>query len=596
MTFFNGTVVEVSYEIANKVGGIYTVVASKMENILSKIKDYYVIGPFYSKSLAEFEEEVPPVHLKRCFELLKEKHGIDCKYGKWFIEGKPKCILIDPGRQREKINEIKGKLWEIYKIDSLGSDWWFNEPLPWSWSTGIVIEELYNSSVFRSNTIAHFHEWLSGAGLLYLKSRNPDVKTVFTTHATVLGRTIAEVGREDLYKMIRDGLSKGETMNDSKAYEYNLQAKHLMEKACCNNADVFTTVSHIVAMECEYILGRKPDVILPNGLNMENFPIMEELSNLHISHRERIRKFLMSYFSPYYEFDVKNTLLIFTSGRFEFRNKGIDVFIDSLGKLNQILKGMKTKKHIVAFIWIPCETRGEKGEVMENISLFNRAEEIIERETEEIKERIMECFAKGILPGKNVMDEQFLNDLRKMILQLKAKYNRTPPISPFDVPENSITLALKRNGLLNRREDKVKVIYYPAYLSKIDGLLAMDYYNAVIGCHVGVFPSYYEPWGYTPLETAALGLQTITTDLSGFGTFISSRLEKDEMSIVILPRMNKPYEEIVDKLTHILLKIYKMDKRKRGMYKIRAKQLSLKADWKVLIKNYLKAYSLAMKR
>ena len=593
------SVIEVSYEVANKVGGIYTVLASKAEHMVRNIKDYYAIGPYYEKKAAvEFEESRPPQRMKKCFDGLKKKHGIKCRFGRWLVDKKPRCILIEPGRLREKVNDIKAKMWEDFKVDSLHSDWWYDEPLPWSWATGIVIEGLRKERVFRGRVIAHFHEWLTGPGLLYLKSQNSPVRTVFTTHATVLGRTIAEVEREDLYDILRECESSGRPLDDKKAYEYNCQSKHLLEKATAHNTDVFTTVSETMSPECEYVLGRRPDVVLPNGLNMDRFPLMEDLSNLHIQYREWIRRFLMSYFSPYYEIDVKNTLLFFISGRFEFHNKGIDVFIDALGRLNKRLKESKSaKKTVVAFIWVPHETKERKRTVMENLALFERVESVVEKEGKEIEERIIDAFAKGEMPTKaRVFDKKFLDDLKRMELELKSKHDEIPPITPFDLySENAITEALKRNGLANRKDDRVKVIYYPAYLSPTDGLLGMNYYDAIIGCHMGVFPSYYEPWGYTPLETAALGLQSVTTDLSGFGKFIEPRLRRGEMSIMVLKRKNRKYEECVNELEGILYRVYRMTKKSRGANKIRAKQLSLLADWKLLVKNYLRAYDMALK-
>ncbi|MCX6815888.1 MAG: glycogen/starch synthase [Candidatus Aenigmarchaeota archaeon] len=593
----DATVVEISYEVANKVGGIYTVLASKAENMIKNIKDYYVIGPYYEKSAAvEFEEAQPSEEMKKVFGSLKEK-GITCRFGKWLIEGKPRCILIDPGSLKESTNDIKKEMWEKFHVDSLNADWWYDEPLPWSRAAGIVVEELHKAGIFNEKTIAHFHEWLCGAGLLYLK-KNKKIKTVFTTHSTVLGRTIAELGKEDLYALIDDGLKKKQAVSDAKAVEYKCEAKHTMEKATAQNADVFTTVSQTVAPECEYILGRKPDVKLPNGLNMNRFPLMEDLSSRHIHLRNRVRHFLMSYFSPYYEFDAKNTLVYFISGRFEFHNKGIDVFIDALGRLNQRLKAVNNKKQIVVFIWVPERTMERKRNVLENLALFEHAEEVVKEEGERIRGRIMKSFARGELPQKTkIFDDKFLEDMKRMELLLKSKHDQIPPVTPFDLfSENLITEALKRNSLLNRKEDKVKIIYYPAYLSTTDGLLGMNYYDAMIACHVGVFPSYYESWGYTPLEAAALGLQSITTDMSGFGKFISPKLGKHDMSIVVLKRQDISYHDVVDNLTDIMFGIYQMTKKQRGQCKMQAKHLSMLADWEVLIKEYIKAYDLALKK
>jgi glycogen synthase len=592
------TVVEVAYEVANKVGGIYTVLASKAGTMCKNIPDYWTIGPYYEKSAAvEFEEAETPHNVAQIFEQLKRERGIICRYGHWLVNGKPRCILIDPASLRQQINDIKKDMWDKHKVDSLNSDWWYDEPMPWARATGLLIDAMQKAGVF-GKTIAHFHEWLCGPGLLYLKDNNKNVKTVFTTHSTVLGRTIAELGKEDLYDMIEKGLAKKGNAPDQKAYDYKCQSKHLLEKATARASDVFTSVSETVVTECEYILGRKPDVILANGLNMDQFPSMENIFNLHIHMRNRMRHFLMSYFAPYYEFDARNTLIVFISGRYEFRNKGIDIFIDSLGRLNQMLKKSGAKKSIVAFIWVPERTMERKRTVMENLDLFEHVEEVVEQESQKMEKRIIESFAMGRDPEKaKIFSQTFLDDMKRMELQLKAKHDQIPPITPFDLyGDNSITEALKKNGLLNRKEDRVKIIYYPAYLSTTDGLLGVNYYDAMIACHVGVFPSYYESWGYTPLEAAALGLQSITTDLSGFGRFIKPKLKKNDLSIVVLKREDVPYGDTVDELTDVLKSIYKMPKKERGMMKMRAKRLSAQADWPLLIKNYLAAYEIAGKK
>jgi glycogen(starch) synthase len=595
----DATVIEVGYEVANKVGGIYTVLASKAEHMKRTVREYYAIGPYYEKNATvEFEEKAPPEKMGKAFDFLKKNHGMHCRFGTWLVEGKPNCILIDPREFRAKTNTIKREMWDENRIDSLNSDWWYDEPLPWSRAAGIVIEELANCGVFSHKVIAHFHEWLCGAGLLYLKNRKPDIKTVFTTHSTVLGRSIAEIGGEDLYQLINDGLSKKQSVPDQKAYDYKCASKHQLERATAQNAHIFTSVSETIIPECEYILGKKPDVILPNGLNMNRFPLMENLSSMHLHLRNQIRKFAMSYFSPYYDFDSKETLFIFISGRMEFHNKGLDLFIDSLGKLNNILKQNKDSKEIVAFIWVPEHTMERKRTVMENLAMFEHFEEVVEKEGEKIENKIIRSIARGENPEDvRIFSRQFVEDMKRMELQMKAKHDQVPPITPFDLfSENAITKALAKNGLSNKKEDKVKVIYYPAYLSTADGLLGMNYYDAMIGCHVGVFPSYYESWGYTPLEAAALGLQSITTDLSGYGRFIKPHLTKDDMSIIVLKRDNVSYEQSLDELTEVLLAIYSMTKKQRGLAKMRAKHLSVLADWENLIKNYMKAYEAAIKK
>jgi glycogen(starch) synthase len=596
------TVLEISYEVCNKFGGIYTVITSKIARMIENIQNFIAIGPYYEKPASlEFESEKPPLKFQKAFNALHKKYGINCYYGRWLIERqkllkeKPVTILIDPAGYRASINKIKAGLWDFARVDSLCSDWWYDEPLPFAYATGLLIEELLKSGAVSGKAVAHFHEFLTGAGLLHLKKNNSPIKTVFTTHGTMLGRAIAGAGREDLYEIINFGLKEKQTISDEKAGEYQMTAKYTMERAAAQHADIFTTVSDIVGRECEFILGRKPDLILHNGLDMAKFPAMEELSDLHLGHRDHIRKFVTAYFSPYYPINTEDTLFYFISGRFEFHNKGIDIFLDALGGLNKRLKQSKSKKTIIAFIWVPCHVKDRRSDIMDSLALFEDLEEAISKESKKLGERILNAFAQGKpILGSNIIDEGFVHELKKANLHLRREGN--PPISPFVVEPNEITSSLERNGLLNHPNDRVKVIYYPIYLSSTDGILGLSYYNAIIGCHVGVFPSYYESWGYTPLETAALGCQSITTDLAGYGRFMKPNLGKEDYSIMVVPREGKSYEEGVASLEGLFYKIYAMTKRQRGQFKIRAKQLSMLADWRNLIKNYMRAYEIALSK
>ena len=591
------TLFEVSYEVCNKVGGIYTVITSKLDRVLEQVDNYFAIGPYYEKKAAvAFEHEKPPAKISRAFRNLNKKYGINCYYGKWITKGKePATILIDPAGFRDQLNDIKAKLWEFAKVDSMSDDQWYDEPLPWAYSAGMVIDELIKQGAVKGKVVAHFHEYLSGAGLLYLKSHKTPVGTVFTTHATMLGRSIAGTGKEDIHAMIRDGLAKKQTIPDDKAREYSAVSKHSMEKATARLTDVFTSVSNVTGRECEFILGRKPDVLLYNGLDTAKFPPMEELSNQHIQYRDHIRRFLSAYFSPYYPIDADDTLLFFISGRFEYRNKGIDMFMDALGRLNQKLRKEKSTKTVVAFFWVPCDTKGRRHDVMDNLALFDDLRESVEKESRKVGSRIMDAFAeRKPLNSTALIDKGFLQLLKRTGLSFRREGNA--PVSPFVMEENDITRGMERNGLNNSKVDHVKVIYYPTYLSSTDGILGLDYFNAMKACHVGIFPSYYEPWGYTPLEAAAQGCQSITTDLAGYGKYMKPRLPKNDYSLMVIPRENKGYEESLAYLEDLLYKIYKMSKGERGMFKMKAKQLAKLADWKELISNYMKAYDLALKK
>ncbi len=597
------TVLEVSYEVCNKFGGIYTVITSKIAKMLENVQTYIAVGPYYKdKASLNFEEEKPPLKFQRAFNNLHKKYGIKCYYGRWLIQSqkllkeKPLTILIDPAGYRKNINEIKAELWEFAGVDSLTTDWWYDEPLPWSHACGLLIEELIRNEAIKGKIVGQFHEFLTGAGMLYLKKNKVPVKTVFTTHATMLGRSIAGTGREDIHHLISNGISGKKATSDEKAKEYRVVSKHSLERASAQHTDVFTTVSDVTGKECRFILGRKPDIILYNGLDMSKFPVMENLANKHIAYRDHVRRFLAAYFSPYYPFGTEKTMFFFISGRFEFHNKGVDMFLDAMGRLNKRLAREKSKKTIVVFIWVPCEVKGKRHDIVDNLALFEDLEEAVQEESKNMSKRIMDAFSqRKPIRQCHIIDDSFLQRLKKTAFKLQKK-DQNPPISPFVIDPNDVTRCLERNGLLNSKEDRVKIVYYPTYLSSTDGIMGLDYYNAMMACHVGVFPSYYEPWGYTPLEAAALGCQSITTDLAGYGKFMKPRLGKDDYSIMVVPRENKSYEEGVAYLEDVLFKIYSMNKSQRGQFKIRAKQLSKLADWDSLIKNYLRAYDLALSR
>ncbi|HID08975.1 TPA: glycogen synthase, partial [Candidatus Micrarchaeota archaeon] len=318
--------VEVSFEVGNKVGGIHTVLASKSRLMLSLFSPYLAVG-YYDphKSPREFVEETPPDALMSAIEAVQSL-GAEVHYGSWLVPGRPKAVLINPGKLFERLNEIKYYYWDWYRVDSLRSDDWFNVPAVWSYAVGVFLHHLLASD---PNAVALFHEWLSGGALLYLRRHSPATPTVFHTHATMLGRVLANSGY-DLYSMI-DSRSGNP---DELAYRHGIEAKHLMEKAAAQNAHVFTTVSNVTAREAEFILGRRPDLVLPNGLDMQLIPPMEELSVRHVENEKKINEFVLGYFSPYCNIDVDNTLYFFFSGRYDVHVKGIDVLIDALAILN----------------------------------------------------------------------------------------------------------------------------------------------------------------------------------------------------------------------------------------------------------------------
>jgi glycogen(starch) synthase len=426
--------------------------------------------------------------------------------------------------------------------------------------------------------------------------KNSPIKTVFTTHATMLGRTIAGSGG-NLYGML-------ENINpEEEARKHNVMNKFTTERACALNADVFTTVSEITSMEAEKLLGRRADVLLLNGLDISQFPTFEEISIKHQKSKESIQEFLSYYFFPYYSFDLDESLNIFISGRFEFKNKGVDIFIKALADVNNQLKKRNSKKSINVFFWIPRDVNSTNLSLSDSKANYIQLREYIEDHSEFIIDGIKDHFLKSPLkniakPSKincSLFDKEFIAHIKKM--RLKFNKEGVPLLCTHSLPyqnQDPILNMFKQQGLDNTEEDLVKVIYYPIYLTGVDGLLDLRYYDAILGCHLGVFPSYYEPWGYTPLECAALGIPSITTDLAGFGRFIKTYNKKE--GVYVLERYNKSDEEAIRELSKIILKFYKYDQKERVQQKIEAKHLSSLADWGKFIENYIEAHNLAMSK
>ena len=580
---------EASWEVCNKVGGIYTVVKSKAAQAVAQYKEnYFLIGPYFaSKALGEFEEQVPDKRCKGPFDELK-KEGILCHCGKWLIEGSPNVILIDFENYRAEANNVKKELWDTFKIDSLNAPYDYNDPVIWGYAAGKLIEKLVKS--FDGKCVAQFHEWLSGSALLYLKKNNVKVGKVFTTHATVLGRTLASAN-VDIYNLW-DKID-----SDKEAYNYHVESKHQVEKQAASNADVFTTVSEITGMEAEHLLKVKPKVLLFNGLDIEKFPTFEEISIKHRIQRDRIREFLLYYFFPYYSFNIKETLFYFISGRYEFRDKGIDIFIKSLGILNEKLKKEKSAKTIVAFVWVPANIRHIKPELLENKTYYQDIIDSLEDVMPDVKKSIIySLIERKNIARESIFEEDFLAQIKSKIMKLKR--NGNPPLSTHDIfgeENDEILKCLAQSGLDNKKDDPVKVVFYPIYLSGADGLLNLNYYESMQGCHLGIFPSYYEPWGYTPLEAGALGVSCVTTDLAGFGRYFCAECGQEKTpGIFVLSRMNKKDDEVTGQLARVMYAFSNFTVNERIANKLQARKIATTADWGSLIKNYIYAHNLAV--
>jgi len=550
---------------------------------------YILVGPYFAQnSKYQFEEMPLTGPIKNAFDGL-EGQGIHCRFGRWLIEGEPQVILIDFQELWPNINRYKWELWDSYKIDSMESAFEFDEPVVWGYAVAKLVEELKRTGGGRK-TVIHCHEWLAGSALLFAKILCGDLPSVFTTHATTLGRSMAFNGL-DFYS----GIDKIDPVKE--AYNYHVQAKHLLEKAAANACTVFTTVSEITGYECQYFLGRIPDVFLPNGLDVGGYLSFEEAAIKHRVQRARIREFLFYNFFPHYVFDLKNTLFYFTMARYEYHAKGIDSFIKALGGLNSKLKNEKSRKTVIAFLWVPAKTRGVNSDLVENRGNYFDVKEFVE----ENSGNLVESFLYSLFAGRDLKDTDVFDDEEPhRELERRLKKNRRtgePPICTHDLDyrDDAILKGLAAAGLENKKDDPVKVVFYPAYLTGTDKLLNLNVREAIQGCHLGVFPSYYEPWGYTPLEAAAEGVPAVTSDLSGVGRFVKQLpRDKQHPGIFVINNDGKCEGEVVAQLEEIFYGYATMPQKDRVANKINARDLVNYCDWENLAENYVAAHNKAL--
>ncbi len=578
-------VFESSWEVCNKCGGIYTVVTSKVPLMQAHYDNYVVIGPLFDTVPSDFLIEKAPEPFARVFASLASR-GIRCQYGSWDIAGRPTTILIDARSLLQYQNDIKAHLWEAYQIDSLGAGYDFIEPVLWAWGVGIFLDEI--AKQFPDDTVlGHFHEWLAGASCLYLHDVKSKVATVFTTHATMLGRSIASRDK-NFPKNI-------ETIDNlAKAKELGVMAKHTTERACARIADVFTTVSETTAREAECLLEVRPD-ILPNGLAMEYFPSFEEASYRHHEAKKKLTDYVISHFFPYegtvtQPFDVNDTLYFFTSGRYEFENKGLDLVVDALAKLNKELQDAGSQKTIVMFFFLATYAKGAKRELIENVNNFSQLRSAIKSREDSLLQRIALDVMLGEDTDVEIVPQKFIESLESRFERMRRVGN--PPLCTHRIDEeNDPTLrACRERGLLNRPEDRVKIVVVPSYLDGQDGVLNMEYNEAVQACHLGIFPSFYEPWGYTPLESIALSVPAITTTLAGFGQYLQDKVVGQYQGLYIVNRSNT-YQHAVDDLHKVLERFVSFDHKSRVACKLKAHALATFADWRQLVLRYIKAHN-----
>ena len=539
---------ESSWEVCNKVGGIYTVLSTRAKTLQDALEDKIIfIGPDFWK-----EQESP--YFKEDHSLFADwqweakEQGLKVRVGRWTVPSAPIAILVDFNPYFEKKNEIYGWLWEHYGVDSLHAYGDYDEASMFSYAAALVTESFYKWNVEsgkwneKTKVIYHANEWMCGLGALYINNKLPQIGTIFTTHATSIGRSIAG-NMKPLYDYLFA------YNGDQMAGELNMESKHSIEKQTAHYVDCFTTVSDITAKECVELLDKPVDVVLPNGFDNSFVPSAAVFTRKRKAARRKMLDIANALLGEDLDDD---TLLVSTSGRYEFRNKGIDVFVEAM---NRLLRDRDLKKKVVAFIEVP----GWVGE-----------------------------------PRKDLQER----------LKSGQKFD-----TPLDVPQvthwlhnmshDNVLGMMKYYDMHNQKDDKVKVIFLPCYLDGNDGIVDLTYYDVVLGNDLCIYPSYYEPWGYTPLEAIAFKVPCITTDLAGFGLWANTVFGKDgelEDGVKVIHRTDYNYSEVADNIKDTVAYFSNMTKKQIETCRKNADALSKKALWSEFIKYYYEAYDIALRK
>lgn len=536
---------ESSWEVCNKVGGIYTVLSTRAKTLQETFPDKTIfIGPDFweGKKNPLFKESKTLLAKWRKSALLYD--GVSFRIGRWQVPGEPIAVLVDFKPFFEQKNEIFSWAWENYQVDSLHAYGDYDESLVFSWAAGKVVESYYKffGLTKEDNVVFQAHEWQTCLAALYVKTFVPEVATIFTTHATTIGRSIAGNG-----KPLYDYLSAYN--GDQMAAELNVEAKHSVEKKAAWNVDCFTTVSEITGRECAELLDKPADEILMNGFENDFVPSPAAKFN---EARNEARKSLLKVANTLMGTDLDDdTIIISTGGRYEYQNKGINVYVDALNRLRW---DERLEKNVLAFVMVPAWMKEARQDLKAALS------------------------SKGHPKGEPIGDPRITHILNEQ--------------------ENDKVLAqMNWLNMHNRPEDKVKVIFVPCYLDGADGIFNKHYYDLLIGNDLTVFPSYYEPWGYTPTESVAFHVPCITTDLAGFGIWangLKGGASEIEDGVKTIHRSDYNFDEVSDTIRDTILKFSKFDKKQVNAARKNAEKVAEKALWKHFIKYYYNAYDKAL--
>lgn len=541
---FPDYIIESSWEVCNKVGGIYTVLSSRAKTLQNIISDRIIfIGPdcWDDTNASPYFKEDESLFAE--WKSIAQREGIRVRLGRWDIPGRPIAVLVDFKPYFEIKNDIYAKLWEDFQVDSLHAYGDYDEASMFSYAAGKVVESFYHHVIGKGKRVVYQgNEWMTGLGLLYVRKHVPEIGTIFTTHATSIGRSIAG-NNKPLYDYLfaYDG--------DQMAGELNMQSKHSIEKQTAKYVDCFTTVSDITANECKELLDKPVDFVLPNGF--DNMFVPRGAS--FVTKRRTARKRLLEVANALTGSDLDDkTLIVSTSGRYEFRNKGIDVFIEAMHRLNN---DSAQKRNVVAFIEVPGWSGVARQDLVERLNSGRSYN----------------------APLNNPVVTHWLHDPAR------------------DKVQNMLDYLWMRND----KNSRVKVIFIPCYLTGSDGILNLPYYDVVLGNDLCIYPSYYEPWGYTPLESIAFKVPCITTDLAGFGLWanrIKGSYSEIEDGVKVIHRTDYNYQEVAERIKDTVMAYSTFTEEQVKAARDHADKLSKKALWSKFIKYYEQAYDMALRK
>lgn len=540
-------VFETSWEVCNKVGGIYTVLSTRAKTLQQILQDNLIfIGPDLCQD-GNNPLFIEDKKLHKEWSKSLQNIGIPVRIGRWDIPGQPLTVLVNFQSLFAQKDEIYGRAWELFQVDSLHAYGDYDEASMFSYAAGKVAEVIVQQSFVGKKVIYQAHEWMSGLGMLFLQHNCPEVRTIFTTHATSIGRSIA--GNNKLLYAYFNGYN-----GDQMANELSMEAKHSIEKQSAHRTHCFTTVSDFTDKECAQLLDKPADVVLPNGFELDFVPKGTAFTSKRRQARQRIFQLAKALTGQTFDND---TLIISTSGRNDFRCKGFDVYMEAMKQLNEQLRG--TNQQVLSLIEVPCWLLGPRTDVQERLQLKGKKAEAINTPL------------------------------------------HTPIISHdlYNLNEDRIVNLIKSMGFEDCTNNNVKVILVPCYLDGNDGIFDLHYYDLLTANDLTIYPSYYEPWGYTPLESVAFKTPCITTDLSGFGQWVDSVLGRTGTlidGVSVLHRDDNNYFECAAEICQVIQQFMNAPKADRDKMRRNAAKFANKAQWENFVAYYYKAYEFALNK